>query len=154
MAVFHWLQETPLAITVRDSAFLLGFLSGLHLVGFTLLSGGVLVSTLRLGGVFLAEHDAPTITRPAARAVVIGLAVSVVTGFLLFAPRAADASLNRTFQWKMLLLGTAAAFQFTIHRYVRRRPDVSRGRQQLTGLTAFLLWMAVGVAGSAFILLE
>ena len=49
-AFFVWLEGTRMAIAVRDSLMLTGALSAVHLVGFTLTTGGALVANLNLLG--------------------------------------------------------------------------------------------------------
>jgi hypothetical protein len=151
---FNWLYGTAVASTVRDSLFLTGALSALHLLGFTLITGGSIVSTLRLFGIFLRSEPVITVTRPAARGVAVGLVISVATGALLFAARAPAASINRTFQIKMLLLFLAVLFQFTVHRVVTRREIVRPITLRAIGGAAILLWGGVAAAGCYYILLS
>lgn len=153
-AFFTWLNGTGIASTVRESVFLTGALSATHLLGFTLITGGTIVSSLRLLGVFMRSEPVITVTRPAARGVAVGLAISVATGALLFAARAPAASVNPTFQIKMLLLVTAALFQFTVHRAVTRREIVPPLALRATGGIALLLWGGVAAAGCYYILLS
>ena len=151
---FAWIQATDVAATVRDSLLLTGVLSATHLLGFTLVTGGAFVANLRLLGVLLTNHPVLDVTRPAGRGVAVGLGISLATGLLLFAPRASAASVNSIFQLKMLLLGLAAAFHFTIHRSVTRRELVAPAVLRAIGGTGFVLWTGVALAGCAFILFE
>ena len=153
-ALFAWLQATALAATVRDSLPLTSALSATHLLGFTLVTGGALVANLRMLGVVLTDTPVLDVSRPATRGVAIGLAVSITTGLLLFAPRASDAGVNPTFQIKMLFLASAAVFHFTVHRAASRRPSTSEGALKAIGAIGLLLWMGLAFAGCAFILLE
>ena len=153
-AFFAWLQTTPVATAVGGSVALTGTLSAIHLLGFTLVTGGALVAHLRLLGVLLTDRAVLDVVRPAGRGVAVGLLLSVTSGALLFAPRAADAAANATFQVKMLLLVAAAAFHVTIHRAASRREDTSRIALTVVGGVGLLLWASVAVAGTAFILLE
>ena len=143
-----------MAAMVRDSLLLTGALSAVHLLGFTLVTGGAFVGNLRLLGVLLRERPVIEVTRPASRGLAIGLAVSVVTGLLLFAPRAVDASANRTFQTKMFLLLAAASFQVTLHRAVGTSAHSRPLTRQAVGAIGLLLWSGVAIAGAAYILLE
>jgi hypothetical protein len=153
-AFFAWLQATRAATAVGGSILLTGTLSAVHLLGFTLVTGGALVANLRLLGVLLRDRAVLDVVRPAGRGVAIGLLVSVTSGVLLFAPRAPDAAANSTFQIKMLLLVTAAAFHATIHRAASRRETTPRFALGVVGAVGLLLWTGVAVAGTAFILLE
>jgi hypothetical protein len=153
-AFLAWLQATPVATAVGASTLLTGTLSAIHLLGFTLVTGGALVANLRLLGVLLTDRAVLDVVRPAGRGVAIGLLISVTSGALLFAPRAPDAAANATFQVKMLLLVAAAAFHATIHRAASRREDTPRVALGAVGAVGLLLWAGVAVAGTAFILLE
>lgn len=152
-AFFPWLEMTGVATAVRESLLLTGALSAVHLLGFTLATGGAFVANLRLMGVLFPDRPAWEVARAASRGIALGLAISIATGLLLFAPRATAASANRTFQVKMLLLAIAAAFHFTIHRAVTRRSS-SSATHRVVGAAGFLLWTGVALAGCAFILLE
>jgi len=152
-AFFTWLETTRVALAVSNSVVLTAGLSATHLLGFTLSTGGALVSNLRLLGVLFSHRPVMEITRPATRGVLVGLIVSIVTGALLFSPRALAASENSTFQLKMLLLVAAAAFQFTVHQRIAAQSSSPR-LQRLTGTLGMLLWIGLALAGCAFILLE
>jgi len=84
----------------------------------------------------------------------VGLVISLATGLLLFAARAASVSANGTFQVKMLLLVAAAVFHFTVHRKVTQRPSGAAPLLRATGVVGLALWLGVAATGCAFILLE
>ena len=142
-----------MAIAVRDSLILTGALSAVHLVGFTLTTGGALVANLNLLGLLFPERPPIEVTRPATRGIALGLAISALTGVLLFAPRATAASVNGIFQTKMLLLAAAVLFHALVHQRVARN-SVSASARRGTGAVGLLLWTGLALAGCAFILLE
>lgn len=151
---FAWIQASGVAGAVRDSLLLTGALSAMHVLGFTLVTGGALIGNLRLLGLLLTDHPVLDVTRPAGRGVAVGLTISLPTGALLFAPRATQASINTIFQVKMALRALATAFHFTIHRSATRRASVAPNGLRTIGATSLLLWAGVAMAGCAFILLE
>lgn len=152
-AFFVWLEGTRMAITVRDSLMLTGALSAVHLVGFTLTTGGALVANLNLLGVLFPGRPPIEVTRPASRGIALGLTISALTGILLFAPRATVASVNGIFQVKMLLLAAAVLFHTLVHQRVAR-VEASSSMRRGTGAVGLLLWVGLALAGCAFILLE
>ena len=152
-AFFVWLEGTRMAITVRDSLTLTGALSAVHLVGFTLTTGGALVANLNLLGVLFPGRPPLEVTGPASRGIAVGLTISALTGALLFAPRATVASVNGIFQVKMLLLAAAALFHILVHRRVARAAT-SPSLRRATGAVGLLLWTGLALAGCAYILLE
>ena len=151
---FSWLEATDVARAIAESLFATASLSALHVIGFTLITGSALVANLRLLGVFLNQRPIFEVTGPARRAIAVGLAVSVATGLLLFAARAASISVNGTFQVKMLLLVAAAVFHFTVHRNVTQGASGTAPLLRATGAVGLALWLGVAAAGCVFILLE
>ena len=123
---FARIEASGIATTISQSVPLNGALSGLHLVGLTLLVGSVLVSSLRLLGAVLPHESVAEVTRAA----------------------------RRIFQWKMLLLCAAAAFHFAIYRNAARGTDRTELPPWVAGAFGLMLWSAVVLAGAAFILIE
>lgn len=154
MSFFVWLEGTGLATTVRESLMLTGALSAVHLIGFTLVTGGALVANLNLLGVLFRERPVVEVTRPATRGIVVGVAISAATGLLLFGPRATVASVNGIFQIKMALLAAAIVFHLTVHQRVARTDAVTSVARRSTAAVGLLLWVGLALAGCAFILLE
>ena len=150
---FVWLEGTRMAIAVRDSLTLTGALSAVHLIGFTLTTGGALVANLNLLGVLFPDRPPLEVSRPASRGIALGLVISALTGVLLFAPRASVASVNGIFQTKMLLLMAAVLFHALVHQRVAGS-SVSTTARRGTGAVGLLLWTGLALAGCAYILLE
>jgi len=147
------LQATDLARTVGESLLLTGWLSAAHVIGFTLVMGGGLVASLRLAGALLSQVDAGSIARPANRIIALGLAISLGTGFLLFAPRAVDAAQNGAFRLKMVLLLAAVAFHFAVQQRVATHVG-GRASARLPGVIGLALWLGLAVTACWFILFE
>ena len=151
---FAWVQSSRVATAIAQSLPITAGLSAIHVVGFTVIMGAALVSNLRLLGVLFPQQPLRDITRPAGRAVALGLALSVATGLFLFAARASAASESGIFRIKMLLIVAAAGFQFGFHRRVTGRDTSRRGLLRVTGAVGLALWFGVALAACAFILLE
>jgi tellurite resistance protein TehA-like permease len=149
----EWLETTAIALTVRDSQLLTGGLSAVHLLGFTLTMGGALVGNLTMMGALFRGRPLVDVARPTSRGIAAGLGLSVVTGALLFAPRATAASGSAIFQAKMLLLLGAASFHFAVHYPMARRARHAWALR-VTGAAGLALWAGLALAGCAFILLE
>jgi hypothetical protein len=148
------LQHSRTAETITNSLYLTAGLSGVHLLGFTLLMGSALVANLRLVGIVLPNLPVSEVTGPTRRAIAIGLTISVTTGLLLFSTRATTAVENGIFQLKMILLLSASAFHFAVLPRFGVRDSGSSGARRITAAVSLLLWVAVALAGCAFILLE
>src|SRR5262245_62058762 len=136
---FSKVEASSLATSIRDSTILTGGLSGLHLIGLTLLVGSALVSGGALAGFITNDQPIAELTRTARRVSVIGLCISIATGLLLVSFRLNMSTASRTFQLKMLTLVTAALFHFVVYTPAARgrRSVVSPG---LVGAVGFLLW--------------
>jgi hypothetical protein len=151
---FAWLETTSLARLIAESLPLTASLSAIHLIGFTVVTGSALVANLRLLGVLLNQRPITEVSGAARRGIAVGIAISIATGLLLFASRAASVSANGTFQVKMLLLVAAIVFHFTLHRSVSQNASATVPVLRATAATSLALWFGVALAGSAFILFE
>ncbi len=152
-SLFSAIEKSAIAMAIRDSTVLTGGLSGLHLIGLTLLVGSALVSSAALTGWVAGDQPVAEVTRTARRASIVGLCISIATGLLLVSFRLSMSLGNRAFQIKMLTLAVAALFHFFVYM------PAARGRhalvpRQLAGAFAFLLWFGVVLGGCAFILFE
>jgi hypothetical protein len=150
---FAQIEKSTLALTIRDSTILTGTLSGIHLIGLTLLVGSVLVSSAGLAGLIASDQSVAELTRATRRASIVGLTISISTGLLLVSFRVVMATANRSFQIKMLMLVVATLFHFLVY-VPAARGQRSAVSTKLAGGTAFLLWFAVVLAGCSFILFE
>jgi hypothetical protein len=147
------LEATALARAIRQSVPLTGFLSGLHLIGMTLIGGGALVSGLRATGIAFKDFPLADVIRITRRGIAIGVTISIVSGLLLFSPRASTAIVSGYFQIKMLLLIGALTFHAAIGRLSISQP-AGTFASRLSGAIGAALWFAVILAGCSYILLE
>jgi hypothetical protein len=150
---FAQIEKSPLALTIRDSTILTGTLSGIHLIGLTLLVGSVLVSSAGLAGLIASDQSVAELTRATRRASIVGLIISISSGLLLVSFRLLMSTANRSFRIKMLMLVVATLFHFLVY-VPAARGQRSAVSTKLAGVTAFLLWFAVVLAGCSFILFE
>ena len=116
--------------------------------------GSALLVNLRLLEALLPQHSFSEVTRPAGRAIALGLAISLTTGLLLFSARAASVAENSSFQIKMLLLLAAVFFHFVIQDRVTRRPQSGVLALRMTAVFGLAVWMGLAVAACWFILFE
>src|SRR5262245_31138620 len=151
-AMLDWIEATGVARSVAASGAITAWLSAAHAVGFALVIGSALVANLRGVGAVLRQCSLADVVRPANRAIALGLAVSVATGLLLFAARAAEAGANGTFRLKMLVLIAAVVVQFAAVRGADPR-DVPRDARAASAV-ALALWLCLALTAFAFVLLE
>lgn len=112
--LFFALQESALGEIMRTSLVLYPIVAVLHIMGFAVLVGSIVVLDLRLLGL---GRVIPI--RPMARLVLplsrTAFAVAVTTGFLLFSADAAHVVGNPAFQAKMLLVLAGLATVVAAH---------------------------------------
>ena len=154
MSVFEWVEATRVAHTVRDSLVLTATLSAMHLIGFTLITGGALLTNLRFAGVLLAQQPLNDVIRPATRGIAAGLAISATTGGLLFSTRAIAAAENPIFRTKMSLLAAGVLLHFAVQRRMATVTGAEGGAVRASGVLGLAVWLGLALAGCAFILLE
>lgn len=152
-AALTWLESTGVAIAIRESLLLTASLSAVHLLGVTLVGGGALVSGLRFGSLLFADQPMIQVVRPARRAILLGLTISIATGVLLFGPRASVAVENGLFQLKMGFLIAAVACQALLYARVSVA-RIGAGATRYIGVLGSILCFGVIAAGCAYILLE
>ena len=150
-AVLHAIEATRVATAVRDSLVLSAALSGLHLVGMTIIVGTAIVIALQLISRAFSGVSHAAVLVPASRMLLVGLSLSLVSGLLMVMPRASASLANPIFQLKMLALVAAVTLHVVVVRPLSIR-DFSF--TPLAGAVQVLLWMSVAVLGAMFTLLE
>ena len=154
MALFEWLQSSALAQALRDYPSLTAWLSATHAIGFTLVMSGGVIWNLWASGILLGEQSTASITRPAVRVLLTGLTISVVTGLILFTPRAPGTATNSVFQLKILLILAAATFQLSVTSMIARRMTLSLRWLRAGGVLGLTLWLSLALTACWFILFE
>src|SRR5438874_11751842 len=120
--------DSKVVDVLRNAKYAIPIIQSFHLFGITLLLGGTVILNLRLLGVGLREIPMAVVARQVWRWAIGGLLLAMASGALVFLPDPARYAANTAFRVKMLLLCTAAAFQFTIFRRAirsREAEDVS-----------------------------
>ena len=143
------LGNTAFALWLGQATWRIAGLLTIHLFGLTLLLGAVVVSSLRLIGLFLRARPIAEVRRITGPATIAGLVIMISSGALIFTGGAEAYYTGYWFRLKMVLLVIAVAFHFTIARGVSyaqagRFPAIVNA---LTGLVSLLLWFSVGWAG-------
>lgn len=152
--LFEWLESTGLARTVGESVWITASLSALHAIGFTLVMGSGVVLSLRAAGLVLPSVDLAEFTRLAPKVLLGGIAISVLTGAALFAPRASYTAVSGAFQLKMSLLVLATVFELGAVASVLRRPAAPALWRRASGVVGLVLWLSLAVTACWFILFE
>jgi hypothetical protein len=131
------LEQSSLAIAIRQSAWLYPFLEIIHITGIVLLVGAAFLFDLRLLGSSkhlpingLSNHLLPWSLR--------GLFLVIPSGILLFTTNATVLGYDPVFRTKLILLVTAALNALVFHKVVSRSVHDDK-----TSPPAVTKWMAV-----------
>ena len=111
-----WLEASPVAVMVRESAYGFPIIVGLHILGITLSVGTLVWFDLRLLGVSMVGYKASMMYRRLMPWMFTGFALMFITGFMLLAGFATAAYENVYFRIKIAAMVLAAINAFAYHR--------------------------------------
>lgn len=150
---FNAVEQSGIAIWVRESLLALPVINALHVVGLALVFGTIFIVDLRLIGI-------PTATRPFTKVAGellhwtwVGFGIALITGLLMFAANATTFYVNTQFQLKMVALLFAglnmAVFEMVTVRSVARWDNErwTPPSARFAGFASILLWVTVIVLG-------
>lgn len=146
------IATSPLGTGLRESVWLYPTVETLHILGFALLFGSILVVDLRLLGFRLNVNLGPLV-RFVLPITLLSLLLVVPTGLLLFMAHATDLVGNRAFIVKMVLLFAAAINALMFHAGPYRMETEAppggspRGSTRLFAALSMVIWVSVIVAG-------
>jgi len=120
-----------------------------HIVGFALSLGTVALVDLRLLGLGMRKQSSAQLLKDTAPWTLIGLAIMLISGPVIFSSDPLLYLNNSAFQIKMLCLFLAIVFNYTIHHKVAKS-NSSPIIAKLVGTISLALWVSV-VAGGIFI---
>ena len=141
MTVWAWIEATPLATAMRQSAWLYPTVEVVHLLGLGTVVGSAVLIDLRL----LGRSPALPVSGVLAHAVPVALcaaAVAVLSGATLFSAHAVTLVDNPLLRWKLALL---AAVGLNALGYHRLKPGPA-GARVFAGLS-LALWAGVVTCG-------
>ncbi len=150
--IFEWLENSPLAVYIRQSTLLFPVVEIFHITGFVFLTGCAFMFDLRLLGISkniavsdLARHLLTWSKR--------SLIIVVPSGILLFITQATALSTNSVFWIKLLLILLAFINAGFFHFYIFRSVDawdrhsVSPIAAKAAALLSMSLWISVIACG-------
>lgn len=145
------LGNTSFAQWLGASTWRIAWLLTVHLFGLTMLLGSIVVTSLRLLGLFQSWKPVPQLRREVRPVMLMGLCLTLATGSLIFTGGAEAYYASYWFRLKMVMLIVSLLFHFTVFRVVTSRDDgrVSRITYWLTGAATLTLWFGVAWAGRA-----
>jgi hypothetical protein len=149
----QWLGSTPGSVALHESIWVYPIVESVHVLTLCLFLGLTVMLDLRLLGVTLVRTPASEVEGRLLPLTIVGFAVMVATGALLFYAIPVKTYLNVFFRIKvafLLLAGVnVAVFQRTIARSMARwdADPVPPFRARLAGGVSLALWAGIVVAG-------
>ena len=151
-ALLGALEEGSIGSAIRDSLWLFPLVETVHIVGFSILVGAVILFDLRILGIskrisvrLLARHLLPWS--------LAALLLIVPTGVMMFASEATDLVSNRAFVVKMLLLMLAGANAAAFHLGSFRNAELwdqntaAPAGAKLHAFASMLIWVGIITCG-------
>jgi hypothetical protein len=156
--LFHfcrWLNETRIAISIRQSDVAFPVIETVHVLGITVLAGTVAMVDLRLLGIILKKDRVSEVARLILPLTWIGFGLMFVSGSLLFAAEAVKSYDNPAFRLKMLLLIVAGVNPLIFHATVFRdvadwdQATVTPWRARAAAVISLTIWSLIIMSGRA-----
>jgi hypothetical protein len=147
---FRWCDKTWLCNAIKGTTWVFPLTETIHILALVVLLGSILLLDFRLLGIG-ARHWTPwRIANELRNFVRWGLAIILITGWLLFMAEPMKAYDNMAFLPKMAFLLAAITFHFTIFR---RASSIDKVYTPLlakcAALVSLFLWFGIGVMGRA-----
>ena len=147
LSFFQWCYDTPIGEMIRESTWLFPLIEAVHLVGFGLTAGTVLIVDLRLLGAGLSRQPAAQLWASVRPWLIGSIGLMIVSGTLLFLSEAVKCYYSYAFWVKMTCLVLALAFAFTVRQYVVRTAPDRALQGRLTAIASLGLWFGVAWGG-------
>jgi hypothetical protein len=144
---FQWCMNAHVSKAINESLWLFAVIETVHIVALTVLLGTMLVVDLRLLGIGMHRQSAPELAREVGPWTVSAIAAIVFTGVPMFASQAVRYSHSVPFLYKIVLLLTAIALHFTLHRKATQSEAARLGK--LAAGLSLACWFGVALAGRA-----
>lgn len=149
----EWLEATPVALMVRESAWGFQILAAIHIMGLALSVGTLVWFDLRLLGVAMTRVRVSEVYRHLMPWAGVGFFVMFTTGALLFAGSATAAYGNLAVRTKLSAIVLAGVNALLYHLVTEKRiaawdraPHPPLGAR-VAGLVSIALWASVVIAG-------
>jgi hypothetical protein len=142
----RWLVNSPWSHWINTYEWIFPAIQSVHFIGFAVSIGSIAIVDLRLLGFGMRRQPPAELAADLDRWTLLGIAMMLVTGFLMFSTDAVTYHNNPSFQIKMTCLMVALVFHFTIHRRAVR-PGAGPVNAKLAAGASLLLWTTVLLAG-------
>ena len=142
------IQDSPIAHAISKSNHMVAAgLQVLHVLGFIALLAALVLVSLRLLNLVFRNQPMSEVARDANRFFYIGLALTVLSGTLMFVATPKLYFYKFAFELKMLLFVGAIVLQFALFRRVAARESPSPSLARTTVGVSLVVWFGIGLAG-------
>jgi hypothetical protein len=147
------LQESGLAVSIRDGLYIFPFLEAVHVIGLALVFGTIAVVDLRLLGAASSHRRFHLVLSDVIRWTLAAFVVTAVTGALMFITNAVVYFNNAYFRAKVLLLVlaglNAVAFELTARRTLPQWDDSPSAPPvgRTIAIVSLVVWVGVIFTG-------
>jgi Family of unknown function (DUF6644) len=139
----------PASNPLNNNEWSFPLLEIIHIAGFALSIGTIAIVDLRMLGVALRGQPPAALAKSLAPWTLVGLAVMLISGPLIFSSDPNMYLRNISFRFKMGALLTAILYHYTLHRWAAlHEPAPAVGK--LVAVVSLALWVSV-VFGGLFI---
>jgi hypothetical protein len=152
-AILEWLQQTSLAVHIRDSLFAFPLIESAHVIGLTLVFGTIAIIDLRLLGVASTNRSFERLAADILKWTWVAFLLTAVTGALMFITNAPVYFHNTYFRVKIALLFLAAlnmlVFELTTRRSVGQwdRDTSAPPLGRAVAAVSLVIWICVIITG-------
>jgi hypothetical protein len=144
------IQSNAIADALNSSEWVFPIAECFHIAAFAWSIGMIALVDFRLLGVGLKRESVSQVAKATAPWTLLGLAVVLLSGPILFLSDVRMYLHNPAFRFKIGALAIAIIFNYTIHRKVALSDSSSAAVRVLTGVVSLALWISV-VFGGLFI---
>ena len=149
--IFHWIQEIPAAVALRESALVYPIILSTHLAAIAIFGGMILITNLRILGLIMTATPVSQLylgLRPWKR---LGFVIMVTCGVLLAGCEADKYYPNPIFWTKLILLALVFLHFILFRGAVYANPKaLDAGVPQIAkiaAVTSLVIWLSVMSAG-------
>jgi hypothetical protein len=152
-SMLEWLQQTSLAVHIRDSLFAFPLIESTHVIGLTLVCGTIAIIDLRLLGVASTNRSFERLAADILKWTWVAFLLTAVTGALMFITNAPVYFHNTYFRVKIALLFLAAlnmlVFELTTRRSVQQwdRDPSAPPLGRAVAAVSLVIWICVIITG-------
>ena len=144
------IQNNAIADALNSSEWVFPIAECFHITAFAWSIGMIALVDFRLLGVGMGRSTPSQIAKATAPWTLLGLAVVLLSGPILFLSDPRMYLHNPSFRFKIGALLIALIFNYTVHRKVALSDGSSTGARVMVGVVSLALWISV-VFGGLFI---